>query len=304
MLRQLKTCQSAGIRRVYISIDGPKNESEKQLQFSGVQEIQDFALASGMKVSLRLKNSNAGLAIAVLDGISWFFDEVEFGIILEDDLIVSQSFFDFVAESQDRFSARRQINMISGNNYEINENKGVSATNYPLIWGWATWADEWRNFLSSLRTKIKINWTAHLSTEGYWVTAALQSRSGLVDSWAMSFAHYFKSRKLICLLPPTNLVSNGGVGARATHSRTSDQYINFPIQELAQSFSWDIPSAYIIRKQNIFLEKFIYKISARHILSPIKFAFHKFPDPKSPVIIERLEKLQIQNSYQSFEWGE
>lgn len=304
LLRQIKTCQAVGTNHVYISIDGPKNEHEKQVQLAGFQEIQDFALASGMKISIRLKNSNVGLALAVLDGISWFFKEVEFGIILEDDLIVSHSFFDFVAEAKNSFSKDRLINMVSGNNYEKNVNNGVLVTNYPLIWGWATWADEWDAFLFSLRTRVKIDWTAPPSTKGFWVTAALQSRSGIVDSWAMSFAHYFKSQNLLCLLPPTNLVSNRGVGITATHSRTTDQFIDFPVQELPTSFSWEIPPTYLIRKQNQFLENLIFKISARHIFSPFKFRLKRFSKHKNVGLIERLENLQNQSNYQSFEWGQ
>ena len=43
-----------------------------------------------------IAHKNLGCQVAVSNGISWFFEQVEFGIILEDDCIVDKEFFDFV----------------------------------------------------------------------------------------------------------------------------------------------------------------------------------------------------------------
>jgi hypothetical protein len=274
ILRNLEACQKAGVSRVYLALDGPKDFDSQEFQNHELNRIQNFADTHAIKLRLRQRHSNAGLAVAVIEGISWFFENEEYGAILEDDLKISTSFFHFVVQALEAFKDDPNIALVSGNNFQLDTpSHQVSAAHYPLIWGWASRRDVWNDFLLSLRSPLisKINWKLPLSVNAFWWTAARQSRDGLVDSWAMSFSNYVRMRGLICVLPPVNLISNTGVDDFAVHSKSSDPFVNFPIAELDSELIWVLPTKATLVVIDQHLEDFVFGISKRSLLSPVKF---------------------------------
>jgi hypothetical protein len=274
ILRNLEACQKAGISRVYLALDGPKDFSSRELQNHELNRIWNFAEVHGIKLQLRQRHSNVGLAVAVIEGISWFFENEEYGAILEDDLEISTDFFYFAVQALDIFHNNQTIALVSGNNFQLDTPpRQVSATHYPLIWGWATRRALWNDFLLSLRSPLisKINWKLPLPVNAFWWTAAMQSRDGFVDSWAMSFSNYIRMRDLVCVLPPVNLISNIGVDDYAIHSNSSDPVVNFPIAPLDSELIWQLPTKTTIATIDRHLEELVFRISRKSLLSPIKF---------------------------------
>lgn len=274
VLECLEACFNAGIRKVYVSLDGPKDPISEERQQEGINRIYEFADLRKLKLILRKRHSNAGLAVGVIEGISWFFEQENQGVILEDDLVLSTDFFKFAIEALEKYSDNKTIALISGNNFfsESSTNR-ISALNYPLIWGWATTKQTWCAFIDSLHVPLNPIFNRNLSAavNAFWWTAAKQSRAGLVDSWAMSFSNFIRMRNLMCLLPPVNLVSNNGADQHAIHSNISDPFINFPLGKLESDIDWNLPTQDVVSAQNLYTEKFVYKISNRNLLSPFKF---------------------------------
>jgi hypothetical protein len=276
-------------------VDGPKDFGSRELQNYELNRIRNFAKVHGVKLRLRQRHSNVGLAVAVIEGISWFFDNEECGVILEDDLEISTDFFNFAVQAINTFKDNQTIALISGNNFQLGtSSRQVTATHYPLIWGWATRRAVWNDFLLSLNSPLifKINWKLPLPVNAFWWTAARQSRDGWVDSWAMSFSNYIRMRDLLCVLPPVNLVSNTGVDVHAVHSNSSDLFVNFPISELDSQLIWELPTKTTIATIDRQLEESVFQISRRSLLSPIKFAaqnaaFKLFGPKKS--LLDRLK---------------
>ena len=274
ILRNLEACSEAGIREVYLALDGGKNLDSIHQQNLGLERILEFVDSNNMVLHVRQRNSNAGLAVGVIEGITWFFEHVDFGVILEDDLEISQDFFRFVSEARVKFGSQ-EVSVVSGNNYlRSGSTDGVGAANYPLVWGWATWRECWNEFLTSIHDPFAphFNRGCSLKVNAFWLTAALESRLGVVDSWAMSFGQFIRMRDLICLLPPVNLVSNSGADSQASHSSENDEFIGYPIEALAWPLDWNLPDGQRIREINSHLEMFIFGLTARNLLSPIKFA--------------------------------
>jgi len=274
ILRNLEACSEAGIREVYLALDGGKDLDSIHLQNLELEKIFEFVDSHGMVLHLRRRNSNAGLAVGVIEGVTWFFEQVDFGVILEDDLEISQEFFRFVSEARLKFNSQK-VSVVSGNNFFGSDSSDrVSAANYPLVWGWATWRDCWDKFLTSIHNPFvpHLNPSCSLKVNAFWFAAALQSRLGVVDSWAMSFGQYIRMRGLICLLPPVNLVSNSGADSQASHSNENDEFIRHPIGALTWPLDWHLPDGLRIREINNHLEMFIFGITAKNLISPIKLA--------------------------------
>jgi len=271
--RLLITCKNAGVSRIYLALDGAKDQVSYDFQEDALKELCDYAKVNELTLLVRRRHSNAGLAVAVIEGISWFFQFEEFGVILEDDLEVSPSFFTFVCSAFEQYQGNQNIAVISGNNYFAHHsNASVNATHYPLIWGWATWRNQWDEFLLAIHNPSGLHFIQNTSIQVncFWLTASLQSRLGIVDSWAMSFAHFLRVREKICVLSPQNLVTNFGADSHAVHSRHEDDFINFPKQEIENEIVWTLPSKDAVSCYDMRLESFVFQISARNILSPIK----------------------------------
>jgi hypothetical protein len=274
ILRCLESCHQAGIRRVYIALDGPKDSKSLTHQQEGIDRILKFVELRGIELTLRRRHSNAGLAVGVIEGISWFFEQEQQGVILEDDLVVSTDFFQFSMNALEKFGDHPKIALISGNNYlSVSSARRISASHYPLIWGWATTRQTWCAFIDTIDRPLRPMFNRNLkpTVNSFWWTAAKQSRSGLVDSWAMSFSHFIRMHDLICLQPPVNLVSNCGSDQHAVHSNKSDPLVNFPLGKLYSDIDWELPTRDVISAQDLHAEQIIYRISNRNLLSPFKF---------------------------------
>ena len=274
ILRCLESCDQAGIRKIYIALDGPKDSKSETYQQEGIDRINKFVDSRGIALTLRRRHSNAGLAVGVIEGISWFFEQEQQGVILEDDLVISTDFFQFSMKALEKFGDNPSIALISGNNYlSDSSSSSISALHYPLIWGWATTRQTWCSFIDTIDRPLRpiINRNLSPVVNSFWWTAAKQSRSGLVDSWAMSFSHFIRMRDLLCLQPPVNLVSNCGSDQHAVHSNTSDPFVNFPLGKIDSDIDWALPTRGVISTQDLHAEQVIYRISNRSLLSPFKF---------------------------------
>ena len=87
-IRCISSLQAQGIKRIYVSIDGPKNDYDKKIQ----RKISNFCFKNSSDLNINYKNlnKNFGCRNGPIKGITWFFKENKYGVILEDDVILSK----------------------------------------------------------------------------------------------------------------------------------------------------------------------------------------------------------------------
>lgn len=182
------------------------------------------------QVTTRFMSENQGCKYGPAGAISWFFEHVESGIILEDDCHPVLSFFPFANELLTRYADHPEVGMISGNNfYRFQSDKTTSYyfSRLPLIYGWATWRRAWAHFditldayrdqLEDIRKKL-----GHSKRfRDYWWKYVEHVRQGL-DTWDAQWAVALFAHELLCIKPTVNLVSNKGYNETSTH--TSFEY--------------------------------------------------------------------------------
>jgi hypothetical protein len=207
---------------IYVFVDGPKSPAEIDL----VNEVQSVALDFSLQLEMHLKVSpiNLGLANSVKTNISLLFESYESLIVLEDDLVLSKFFLEFMLEGLQKFAEDAKIAGISGYSYPINN---PSQHGYLLpggdCWGWATWRDRWQqiewdpnSLISSLRSNGKVN-SFNLGGAYDYYGMLVDSRLGLIDSWAIYWhASMFLSGKYT-YYPSKTLVLNFGMDGSGTH---------------------------------------------------------------------------------------
>lgn len=263
---------SMGAQSIFLSVDKGRTSKEVQAQQLMLNEITSLQLDSNTKIQINQLKVNSGLAVAVISALDWFFSSVEFGVILEDDLIPTPQFFEYC--NANRFVLEENSNcwLLSGNQFtELSDSVNHPIlSHYPLIWGWATTSDKWRVMKNevlngtSVLTPKRIN----LVKFGFFHTGMLRARKGKIDSWAVPLSARMYMTGSTCLLPPFNLVSNQGDDSISTHSSNSDWMINHPVTH-GDNFYLSYKPSGADFSADAEIEEKIYKIHTLNFLSPI-----------------------------------
>jgi hypothetical protein len=210
--------------------DGPrKNISEDIQKCSDTRKIIE-TIDWDCELKTLFFDENRGCGRAVVDGINWFFDNVEQGIILEDDCLPDDSFFPFCHELLNFYSDDARVMHINGNNFNIQsfspDDSSYHFGSYPQAWGWATWRRAWEKFDFDL-----VRWPEvvdkkllnHMNWQ--WYERIIQTRkynelynSSRTDIWDYQWHLTLFLMKGLTIVPKVNLVSNIGFGFDATHT--------------------------------------------------------------------------------------
>lgn len=221
------------IRRVkplhlYIAADGPRlnRQGESEL-VSEVREIVN-AVDWPCKVNTLFRRENLGCKLAVSEAISWFFENEEFGIILEDDCLPSPDFFPYCEELLHRYRDNDQVFAVTGNNFQDGIRRGESAyyfSRYFHCWGWASWRRAWKTYdvnmsywpdwLNSEDWKCKV---PDRVERNFWQTIFNNTFSGKINTWDYQWSARIWQAGGVVATPNVNLVTNIGFGADATHT--------------------------------------------------------------------------------------
>lgn len=268
---QLTTLKQAGISRLYISIDGPRNEMDRNNQKLLYEIISKFKMEFS-ELNIRESEINQGIAVAMVSAIDWFFSKNNYGVIFEDDIEFNLDTLRFFGKALKNIANRPEILMVSGFQpfYKKSLRPQVEFTNYPQIWGWATHAFKWsqmRNFLFSRPLA-----PADLSREvrNFWRVGWQRVSEGYLDTWDLPIATGMIFSNKFCMLPPVNIISNIGADTHSTNTREMTFPIGLPIQEIQQEIDFDIEPVLVnVLEINTRFEKEMYFIGLKHLLTPL-----------------------------------
>jgi len=217
--------------RVYLAVDGPRegNEGEKHKVTECQEMLSDFDW--DCDVTTNFQESNLGCGLGVSTAVTWFFENEERGIILEDDIIPDPSLFPFCAELLERYESDPQVFAISGCNFVPREHmssKGAYRfSQVPHIWGWATWRDRWALYqfdLSGWRKELPIQelWSKSgksIPATVFWAGTFELLAHKEVDTWDGQLVHMCMKNGMLTANSNTNLVENIGFNEQATHTK-------------------------------------------------------------------------------------
>ena len=142
----MKAIQEYKPERLYLECDGarPHKPGEKEAVEATRKKMLDM-VDWPCEVKTFFREENLGFANAVYGAISWFFENEEYGCIIEDDIIVGQDFFRLCEYLLPRYRDEERIMEISAENRGLRDTMSESYS-YSLsyrCWGWATWRRAW-----------------------------------------------------------------------------------------------------------------------------------------------------------------
>jgi len=198
-----------------------------------LREIQGFK-----KKKIILRNKNYGLAKNIVNGVSEVMKNHSKAIILEDDILVSKYFLDYMNSSLNLYKKKKNIWNISGWNYKIKikSEHDVYFTRTMNCWGWATWKDRWKCYKKNPKQIVK-KWSLSdikkFNFEGSYnfFSQIERNLSGQIDTWAIFWYAVIFKNKGLCVNPINTLVKNIGVGKFATNTKSSNNIFTSNIND-------------------------------------------------------------------------
>lgn len=227
--------------RLYVAADGARDgrvgEAER------VAEVRSIATKVNWPCELKVlfRDKNLGCKKAISLGIDWFFENEEYGIILEDDCLPSPDFFPFCEALLEHFINDDRVSVITGDNFQNGILRGDGSyyfSRYNHVWGWASWRRAWKHYNQSLsfwpEWKSSADWMAQfkdLVERRYWENIFDQMYNQQIDTWDYPWTASIWFRGGLTATPNVNLVSNIGFGLDSTHTTAT----NSPLAKLATS---------------------------------------------------------------------
>ena len=237
-------------QQLFIAADGarPNIPGEKEL----VEEVRNIVKNIDWPCEwyTLYRQEHLGCGKAVSEAINWFFNYVEKGIILEDDTLPNQSFFEFCELMLDKYKEDERIAHINGANFQLGEKWGKSSyffSNYPMVWGWATWRRAWQQYEYQMenypQTSKQEDFWDLLNSRGeinYWENIfqtmynGFKSGINAKDTWDYQWIYTCWKNKWLAITPNINLVTNLGFGEGATHTKEESLVSYLPNSELKE----------------------------------------------------------------------
>lgn len=232
VFEQIKLAQP---KHLYITADGPRKE--KKGEAAKCKEVRDYVLNNidwDCEVKTLFRKTNLGCGPALSDAITWFFNNVEKGIILEDDCVPTQSFFPFCEEMLNRYDDNENIYLISGTN--INDSKCYGKDYFFSLfggnWGWASWKRSWDKYKYDIKDLIteenlnKCEKNLGIKYSKSWMKPMFTEE---FNTWDYQWFFIRLLNNGLSIIPEKNLITNIGFNANnSTHTDVED----FPLAEL------------------------------------------------------------------------
>jgi hypothetical protein len=216
---------------LYIFSDGSKSDKGKK----EIQILRNYLkTVDGFKnVTVFESSENKGLAKSIVLGVSSIIKKYGKVIVLEDDLISSTNFLDYMNQALVFYEKNEKVFSISGytlslpslSNYSKDFYLGYRASS----WGWGTWLNRWEIIDWGVKDYQKFKWNLISNIKfmrgGSDLPLMLyRQMNGKIDSWAIRWCfHQFKN-DLLTVNPTKSKIMSIGFGETATHTKTNDRF--------------------------------------------------------------------------------
>lgn len=235
---------------LYIAADGPRSSREED--FPLCEQTRRLILESidwDCNVHKLFRDSNIGVDKGVYEAINWMFRTEKWGVIIEDDCIISIDFFTLCEDAFLRYENDNNIVHIGANNTfsKCTSSNICDFTYFPKSWGWGTWSQKWRMIMDvEMKNYPKYNIWRLIPNLGLFQTLMMwrywkityKNRASL-KTWDSIWQFNVMTKELLCILPRVNLVINNGIGTSdGSHYSKGDKnfyngikigHLNFPI---------------------------------------------------------------------------
>jgi hypothetical protein len=273
-------------RFLYVVADGARaHKSGESERVEAVRQIFLTQIDWDCELKTLFRPQNMGCRDSVSSGISWFFEQVTEGIILEDDCIPHPDFFIFCREILSQHRDNPKVMCIGGSQFLPTAAPAQQAYHYthiPYTWGWATWRRAWnlydvnaskiKPFAENPANPLSQNMPAFIAKK--LLLKIENSGKKIIDTWDYQWLFTLLLNEGYSICPTRNLIQNIGFDPNASNFTYQTQYMNLPTYPLPQPFEHPpVPTrldwAYDRQAHELFFGKNLFERLVRYIRTKI-----------------------------------
>lgn len=250
-LEALSRNRGAAETPLYVFSDGPKPDATAADR-ERIDETRALVCSRQWtrEVTLLESSENRGLAESIVTGVRRVLDTHGRVIVLEDDILTSPGFLEFMNAGLELYAGDSRVMHLSGYMYPLGlRARGTVFLRVLSCWGWATWSRAWEHYepdieahLAAFNTPYRVR---KFNIEGHadFYRQLLDNRSGRINSWAVRWYASWLRHGGLSLFPTQSLVRNIGHDGTGVHC-TADHRFDTGMAE-------SIPVRRIPRRENI-----------------------------------------------------
>lgn len=215
---------------LFLYCDGAKDNAAED-SLSRIAEVRTIAYNQHWAKETHVIESkeNRGLANSIIGGVTEVINKYGRVIVLEDDLVTSTCFLEYMNKALDYYANRPTVFSVGG--FQMSSEKMIIPEDYPYdtyvslrasSWGWATWKERWNRVDWSMDYMPDL--LKHPHEQEAWrrggddmLPMLIQQYKGEINSWAIRFCFAHFHEHAISILPTCSFVSNIGCDGSGVH---------------------------------------------------------------------------------------
>ncbi|MBC7829379.1 MAG: glycosyltransferase family 2 protein [Chitinophagaceae bacterium] len=228
-LRSLADNLLSNESELIIYVDGPKPNAPED-NIKNILLVRELVQKQTWckKLTVNISTKNKGLSNSIIDGVSETLKTYDRIIVLEDDMILSPHFLEFMNEALEKYQDIENVISIHGYCLPIDYPEPVFLLKGADCWGWGTWRRGWDLFnpdsqllMAQLKDK-KLQYQFDLNGSYPYTKMLNYQIRGKVDSWAIRWHASAYLQNKLTLYPGKSLVQNIGGDGSGTHSQNEE----------------------------------------------------------------------------------
>jgi len=247
-IEALKANALAAETSLYVFSDAPRDLAARE----PVEQVRTYIknVTGFSSITIIERETNFGLAKSIIDGVTRLCDEFGRVIVMEDDLMTSPHFLEYMNNALTHYAHDSAVMQVAGYMFPAKLNIDEDALFLPFTssWGWGTWKRAWQHFDAESTAYARLASEPALrrafDVEGrYQYFRMLESqRRGETDSWAIRWYLSVFMLHGLTLYPKKSLVRNlgfDGSGVNCVASNIEEEAMdeNFQVRMLPREFA-------------------------------------------------------------------
>lgn len=231
VLNEIRKQQPA---QLYVCQDGAREGNENdRIKVQEVRDVVKELVDWPCELHTLYQEKNLGCGPGPQAGITWFFENIEQGIIMEDDCLPHPDFFGYCEELLNRYKDDKRVQFINSTLYhdrwKCDGSYGFS--HYMVTGAWAAWRSTWQGFdldllgenawkfrrhvLRLTKNRAEANWW-------YFKVKEIQADKSKKSYWDYQMQIHLFRNSALTIHPKVNLISNIGFDPEGTHTHFDD----------------------------------------------------------------------------------
>ena len=229
---------------IYVAIDGAADDAVFNEQTKMLKHLENI---DDPRIKLIHESENKACKRQFMTVLTKIFSEHDFAVVLEDDCVPEQGFFEYCFEMKNKFENKDRIGIISGSNllsYSDTGQNNYFISQTPNFWGWATWSKYWKLndpfiSISEIKNKYELSFVynnlSHFENL-YW--REIFKHAYVSETiWDFLFTLALFSNNVQTVYPKKSLINNVGFDDRSTHTRKPQRFPKITSKHTVSDFS-------------------------------------------------------------------